>query len=217
MSVRENFMELLASKNADFQDPRTRKYINAIHKYHARYMMLRPGDLRIDQGKFARRKAEKVLAAALVDPLVSLGAKDYIACMAVDIRPATAWALQRFSGTVLHSVIVLRYIKADEELLAALMGRQSLDLLLDQETCTIALRSTDFLQNVTIEKEGIAIPANSYFVESFSDTLFKVMTTTLFTEYERMGLTLSEIASRARKVYNLDENLPDEWVAKVFV
>jgi len=212
MSVRENFMELLNSENAGFQEPQTRKYMNAIHKHHSRHMMIVPGNLRIDQRKSSRRKAEKTLIAALADPRVSLEAKDYIACMAVDIRPATLWALKRFRGTVLHSVIILRYIKADEELLAALMENKPLD----KETCTIALRGADFLHTATIEKDGIVIPANSYFVDSFSDTLFKEMTTTLFMEHERMGLPLSAIATRARKLYNLDENIPDEWVAKVF-
>ena len=212
MKTMERLIQLLA-KDVDFNDKRTTKYVDTIYRTHLQYRLQRAEhSLRMGQGISAKRKAKKTLTAALTDPLLSLQAKNYIACMAVDLRPATLWALEHVRGEILRSVIIMGDVTADKEILEALIRNKPLD----KETCTMVLQRPLFLRSVIRVKGGLKVPANSYFLQRLNDEIFKEMLTILFFEYPSMGLPLWEIASRARKVYNLDEGIPDEWVAKMF-
>jgi len=61
------------------------------------------------------------------------------------------------------------------------------------------------------------ISAPVYFVRSFDDELFKEMVSMLLLGRVQFGIPLAEIIGRARKLYDIDEGVPDEWVEKVLV
>jgi len=211
MTVHENFLETL-EQDVDFSNKRISKYLDIIYKNHTRSDIALGQELRFDQSKRAKRKAIKTVEAALADSRLNLKDKDYIACVAADLRPATLWVLERFGAPVLHSVFAMRNVRGDNELLQALFKNQPFD----KENCTIALQSLNFFGAWTIVENGVTMNGAVAFVQNFDDAFFMEMAPALFAEHKRMRLSLPDLASRARKLYNLDESIPDEWIAQMF-
>jgi len=154
--------------------------------------------------------AEKLLLKALADPDLSIGAKNYLAYLGLNLRTAKIWALEHFAGAALHRVIVSTGLLYGPAMVAALLRNKHLDRV----TVEITLRSGDF--NTGHMKPHEYYTSKIKFLDQLSDNLFKEVTSMVFAERKRLMISLEALASRARKAYDIDESVPDEWVERMF-
>lgn len=154
--------------------------------------------------------AGELLKDVLSDTSTSMNVKNYLASIALLRYEAQVWALEHFPDESLCKV--LKDFFLDEKLEELLLKRKRLTWkVLDAALSGLALdnQRRDKVEVLMVWRRKTA------FFAKLPDKVVSNIAGKLLLSCWRLNIKEEDVMSRLRKIYDLDESIPDDWVRKM--
>jgi len=145
------------------------------------------------------KEATEVIDSVLDNPNLSIAVKTYLAYNGRYVRRASTWCFEHLEGNSLYD-FYMGHLEPSESLIISFASNENLNW----DTVVAAL--------TPLEREAAEL-----FFEHLNNKTFKEFSILLFKDRRFLQVPLPTVANKARKVYDIDNSVPDEWIEKMFV